>query len=644
MIKVLFGSIKKVLFTIMIGGLLFGLAFLGNTDVLSPSTTNAAAKVGKSQISLQSFYSDFQLQLNEQNRQTPENRMTNEQAYNRGFHQQVLGVMATRELLELDAKALGIGATNSDVIELVEGYDGLVNDITGKYDTSKVAEFLARSNSNMSIEEFEEERRAELRRNQLTAALFAGLVTPKEVSEQAFKYITESRSAELLVMTEDAVTKPADPSDEELQAYIDDNIATYTAPDYRRFTLLRIEKVDILPDVSVEEAEVKKLFDYKVQAGRLGTDETRSMVSFTFQDKETADKVTAALLADEAPEDIAARLQIDAPNVYTNIRADGTTDPRAGEEGYKMELGDAKTIEGSFGNFLSVKVTGIVPAVVPDLEAQRAALETEIRLNMEEQKLYYLERTIQDQIDEGGILEDIAARLNLPVASYDFVSRAGKTREDNVMSGLAEYRGVAEDDKILTEIFTSEVGFDGDVFATTAKGLAAVRVDELRPSQKKPFAEVKEQALANWHLEKSDEALGALLDSVVTRVNDGETLKAIAADLGDGAVVREDVYSRLSPTPGVSPLLTQRILETKVGGVFRGTGANNLDRIVGKVLSIDSNDQIMTGSIAEILDKQASESIRSDIEQIYRASLAQTHPFEVLDQNVKAVLGITAAE
>jgi len=137
---------------------------------------------------------------------------------------------------------------------------------------------------------------------------------------------------------------------------------------------------------------------------------------------------------------------------------------------------------------------------------------------------------IQESVDEGQTLEEAALAHGVAVASYDYVSRLGLNQEDERMEGLNEFVGVAADDKILTEIFTSDVGFQGDVFETSKKGIAAIRVDSILESAPKPFEDVKEQALQNWHLEKADEELAKLSQDVLTRVNAGEDLEAILSD------------------------------------------------------------------------------------------------------------------
>ncbi|NNC36026.1 MAG: hypothetical protein HKO02_01105 [Hyphomonadaceae bacterium] len=634
------GSIKNVVMGILIFLLLISLAIWGVSDAFTPNSSDAAAMVGKEKVKLTEFDRSFRNRLREENR-TREKRITTKEAYNEGLHREVITQMITRTLLNLDADDLGVDVNSRDALAFVESLETFNNELTGKYDKQKAAELLSRQNNGVTVKKFEEDVYNELRLDQTLSSITTGIVAPPDYGKQQYKYMTEQRKVKMITFDRNAIVPPPDPSDDELKQYIENNIARYTAPEYRRFTLLRMELAQALPDMEATDEEIQKLFDYKIRVGQFGTSETRSLLQFIASNEDTANKITAALNAGETMEKIQSDFGVEAPIVFEDILPEATTDPIVGEAGFELAENEAKSVKGSIGSsWYSVQATKITPAIVPTVDGEKETLIAEIKQNNAEKFIYEAQDKIQQGLDEGLTLDEVALANGVSIASYDYVSRAGLNQEDERLEGLGDFEGVALDDKILTEIFTSDVGFEGDVFETTKKGIAAVRVNDILETAPKSFEAVKEQALQNWHLEKADEALAKLSQDVLARVNEGEELDVILADFPTGASIRENILIRASRVEGVSGALTVQIFDARPGQSFYGLAANGLDRIVGKVITIVPNEDVLVGSIADTFKQQAEKLLNEDIQQAYRAALMDEHPPRSLNENIERVLGI----
>ena len=306
-----------------------------------------------------------------------------------------------------------------------------------------------------------------------------------------------------------------------------------------------------------------------------------------------------------------------------------------------MDVGTARTVANSFGGWYTVLVTKITPRVIPDLETQRASLTEELRTNKAKQVLYDASKIVQDGISEESMtLEEAGLAAGVSVASYDFMSRLGETESGEKLQGIANIFGVATDDKILKEIYLADPGFDGDVFETTEEGIAAVRVDEIKESAPRPFAEVREKALAAWHLKKADEALAKLSEELLARANAGESLEDIAKDIGKGADVTEIKMIRAGQTPGLGAQVIIHLFEARAGQTVRGKAANGLDRIIGQVVTITPNKDPMIPNVVETLKTQAAQALSSDIQSAYHAAVLAENPAQPMTINIEKVLGI----
>jgi peptidyl-prolyl cis-trans isomerase D len=226
------------------------------------------------------------------------------------------------------------------------------------------------------------------------------------------------------------------------------------------------------------------------------------------------------------------------------------------------------------------------------------------------------------------------------VASIDYISRNGVTESGERLDGLPSIAGVATDDLILKEIFLADTGFDGDVFETTGGGIAAVRVDEIKESAPRPFADVREQALAAWHLKKANEALATLSEDLISRASAGEALKDLGKETGVGAEVTEIFMIRAARTPGLGSQLIIRLFEARKGQTVRGTADNGLDRIIGQVLVITPNEDAIISGISDTLRGQAAEAINSDIQTAYHSAVLAENPAQTMTINIEKTLGI----
>ncbi len=649
-----FASVKKyvlgALFAILVGMLLIGLSMFGVTDAFMSRSKDAAAIIGKEKINLSDFSSQFSKRLSEYNKTATE-RLTNKQAYERGLHRQVLDQMIVQKLVQIDADNLGLAANERDVIKAVEDLKVFNNEITGKFDKKKMLEQLYRLDNTMTPKKLEQQIKESLRHEQIVSSIINGLVSPQEFVDQQYRFMTEQRKAKLLIISKNAITPPADPGDEVLKKYIKQNQARFIAPEYRRFTLLRMEQDDVFVDMKASDEEIKERFEYKIEVGQLGRAETRSYMQIVAKDEAQANEITDAINAGQKIDEIIKTYGLDTPLVYENTNADASTDPKTGQAAFEIDkINTAKTIPSSFGGWYSVVLTRINPKIVPNLEDEREKISAEIKTDKAKQFIYDASDKIQKNLEQGMSLEEAGEAAGVSVASYDFISRLGETQEGAKMKGFDYAPGVAEDDIILKEIFTADIGFDGDVFETQNEGIAAVRVNEIKDSAPKKFEKIRNQALKAWQFEQINNQLAELSAEALKKAQNGERLEDIAQDINKkiktnatdktGAKVEEIMMMRAIATPNISQQLAISLFEAKKGKYVRGMAANGLDRVIGKIIEITPNNDAVIGDIADKMAEAAKQQISSDIQEAYRVESLKNHPVTIMESNIKRILGI----
>jgi len=632
------GKIQKTAVGILIGLLVIGFAVWGVSDVFTPQTKNAVLSIGDVDISSQKFEDDFRRELQRRGRESGQ-QLTNQQAFDQGIHAQILQRMLTDAVISLDANELGIGVNRKTARKVVEEIPTFQNDITGEFSEDKLDEVLAQNR--ITRQSFEEDIYNSLRRQQTVPAIIAGIEAPLDFAVQRYKFLTEQRKAKVLTLTEKAVPAPETPDDTVLKAYIDEFASRYTAPEYRKITIMRLEAHDITPNIEVSNDDIKAAYDYKIELGELGTTETRSVVQITTPDEVTAQKAVDRLNAGETAFEISNSLGLIEPIVYTDVVADDIFDPETSKAAFTLENGASTALLGSLGNWYAVQVTDINAAEAPDFEAQKEDIKIDLLKDLAEEKLYDITADIEDALTDGLTLEEVSDRTKVGIATLDYIDRTGVTPDGLRMSGFSVIPGIADDEKILIEIFTNDIGYQTDLFQTSGGGWAAIRVDDIRDSRLKDFSDVKSSAISAWKTRQIDDALGALMLDLASKVQTGETLETIAQGLKNGALIEEAVIVRSARSEKVGPLVAQALFKAKEGDIERGSGVKPLTRQIAVLTDIISNQDALAGQFADVVQEQATNAISSDLQAAYQASILKDNPVREFPDNVKQVLGLT---
>jgi len=633
------GKIRNLMVAILVGLLVIAFAVWGVNDVFTPNASNAVLSVGSKEVSRQDFETQFTRELRNIARERGEG-LSNEEAYNQGLHNQILSRMVTDAVISLDADELGIGVNRRDARNSVKTVEVFQNELTGEFSEDKLNEILAQNR--ITRAQFERDTLRDLRRRQTVPAIIGGIEAPAQYAANYYNFITEQRRATILEINAKAVNTIADPDDEVLKAYIEANSASYQAPEYRSVIMIRLEPSDFAEDLSVTEDELKKAFDYRVELGQIGSAETRDVVLITAGDEDSAKKAAASLIAGEEPDLVASGLGLVAPDIYTAVGPDGIFEPESAKTAYEIGEGEAKAILGSLGNWVAVYVPKIQAAIVPDFDAAKDELNTALLREKAQDALYDVTGDIEDLATEGKTLEEIATELNLPMAEYDFFDRTGNLQDGQALAGFTGIPGIATDDTVLREIFTSDLGFETDLFETTTGGYVTLRVEDIIDSTPRAFEDVKAQATRFWKAEQLNAALTEKSVALNTEIRGGKTLEQVAEELGDGASLREIGLTRASPPRDIGAQVAVGLLDGEIGDIVRGPGASEAVMNIGRLDKITPNADGLAGQFLDVIQDRTTGAISTDIQNAYQASILLENPLQEYPNQVKSVLGIDA--
>ena len=635
------GKIRNVMVGVLIGLLVVAFAVWGVNDVFTQRAGNSVLTIGDTKISTQEFENAFERELQTLNRDQGSS-ITNQQAYTRGMHNRVLQTLMTDAVIGIDADALGVGVNRRVARNVVKEIQSFQNELTGEFSEEKLNSLLAQNR--ITRNQFEDDIFRSLRRQQTVPAIIGGLEAPSEFATQRYNFISEQRKAKILTLAKDAVAEPAEPTEEELRKYVDINGAKYTAPEYRRLTMLRLETFDLTPDLEATDEEINAAFNYRIELGELGSPETRTVVQITANDEGSAKAAAERLARGDAPDEVASGLGLVAPQIFEDAKKDAILDPETADAGFEMKEGEANSILGSLGTYYAVGVQKITPAVVPDLEDSRDEIRQAVLTEKAAEKLYDITGEIEDAMADGLSLEEISAKVDWPLSYYEFIDRSGTTQDGIRMAGFTAIPGIATDDVLLREIFTSDLGFETDLFETSTQGYAAIRVDDIIDSKLRDFEDVKERAAIAWKDEKIGEALDELAIDLAAKIRGGESFAEILNQADKGVTVDHVVIVRSSPPKDISPSVVVAMLDGEIGTIARGKGVTIQTRQIGQLSEIIPNQDEVAGQFLDVLQEQTTAAISSDLQNAYTQAILAENEVREFPSKVKEALGIQTDE
>ena len=196
------------------------------------------------------------------------------------------------------------------------------------------------------------------------------------------------------------------------------------------------------------------------------------------------------------------------------------------------------------------------------------------------------------------------------------------------------------DETILREIFTAEIDRVTDLFETSTKGWMAVRVDDVIDPVLRPFDDIRSRALANWKTEQIDDLLQEKMLDIASRVQTGETLLNLEAEIGAGASLSDVAMTRGQPDPTLGPQVAVGILDGNIGTVARGPGATPLTRQIAVVTDIIANNDGLAGQFADTVKQQLLNTVSSDIQNAYRQAIFKDNPVNEYPAQIAQTLGV----
>jgi peptidyl-prolyl cis-trans isomerase D len=558
------------------------------------------ATVGDAEISVQEFaraYDEAQRAAQQSGRQVnPE---------------QVLQQLLFSAAVDDEAADRNLGISEDRVAaEITE--TPVFQDASGNFEADRFDALLA--NARITRDDYVADVRRSLVRAQLAQSVAAGLDVPQPMLEALHRLQNEQRTISYFIVDESAIEPVGAPADSDLQSFFDENQADFRAPEYRRLGILTLDPAAIADPDAVTDEEVAA--EYERRKASFTRQERRRFDQIRFESAEAANAALQALGGGKDFDALAQEQGLTLPDLDQGMKTRAEIlDPMVADAVFAgAENTPIAVTEGAIEPSI-IRVTQIEPGSVTPLEEVAPRLRQEIATRNAHDVLNDLYDQIEDARAGGATLEEVAAELSLPYRLIGGVSREMTAPDGSVITDLPAAP------QLISEAFESDVGVENSPIRGEGDVYVFYEVLEVTPDRDRALDEVREEVVAAWTEAEKAERVAARAQALFERLQAGEPLAQVAADIGKPVETAANVTRDASP-PGLSRNAVAQAFAGPQGHVANAEG-NGGSRILLRVDSVAQPEFSADAADVEAIRTQLASSFTNDVLTTFNRQLLQ---------------------
>jgi len=549
-------------------------AVWGINDIFRGFGRATLAKIGDVEIPIDRFRQNYQDRLQQIGRELGR-PLPADRANALGLDRQVLGEMIAQAGLDQRVRQMGLGLSDADIARHITS-DPKLQTANGQFDRAKFDLILR--NMGYSEQRFVAEQRQQTLRRQILGSVSADLAAPKAWLDAVNQFENQQRSIEYIALGPAQAGDIPRPTEEELKKYFDERKILFRAPEYRKIAIVTVTPAELAKWMEVSDDDVKQAYDQR-------------RASFTTPERRHVEQIVFPTLADAQ----AAADRIKNGAHFSEIASDrglkdqdidlGTipksriVEPMVADAAFTLKEGEVSTpIQTRFGAVL-VTVLQIAPETTRSLAEATPQLRSDIAGERAKSQVQNLHDKIEDDRAGGSTIEEAAAKLKLPVTTYE-VDRSGRDPDGQPLPNIPHGAD------LVKAAFASDVGVDNDPIDADG-GYIWYDVAAIAPARERTLDEVKAEVEQRWRDDEVASRLKTKATDVIGKLNSGERLAALASADGLKIQTAKDI-KRGTASGGISARMTDAVFQTAKDAYGSVAGDNPSQWIVFRVLEVNT--------------------------------------------------------
>lgn len=459
---------------------------------------------------------------------------------------QVVDRMIDEELLALVAKREGITVAEAQAAAYLKSMPQFQTN--GQYDEAQYR--LALAGSRQTHAQFMAGVRDNLARQTLPEEIVATAIAGDAELESFLALAQQTRDLQLVDLPPPALPAEA-PSDDELKKWYDDNLSTYRSPEQVTIEYVEMDMASMPPPATPDEKTLRDR--YEQQRARFVTEPQRSASHILVAVPADADADAEAAARTRA-EALAAQARVEGAD-FAAIAREASEDLGSKASGGELGVIEAGMIDPMFEQALFamtrpgqvsdpvrsgsgwhvIRLDAITPGSEKTFEEARTELEQEYLAT--ENERVFAERA-------GRLLELI---YRSPTSLAPAAKELGLTVERSAPFTRDRGEGIAALELVRRAAFSDNQRLDRQVSDTLEIGpghVVAIHVVDHQPEAQQPFDSVRERVRADVDADRLAKASQAQAEALLARAREGESLEALATEVGRTVVTLPAVGRR----------------------------------------------------------------------------------------------------
>ncbi len=399
--------------------------------------------------------------------------------------------------------------------------------VDGKFDEKQYKTLL--SSQNMSPALFIQKIKQSLEMEQFQRAVMdSGFASQYEV-DSFFKIQNQQRDLQYLTVIPPKLTQQ--PSADEINAYYQQHQNAYQTPEQVALEYVELSVDELSKKVTATDEQVQAY--YQEHKDEYASKERRKISHILFAVNANTTEEQALKKAQQAQEALKTK---DFAAVAKELSDDKLSAEKGGDLGLfavgvmekdfeaaasALALNAVSApVKSAFGYHL-IKVTELVPAETKDFASVKADVTKAYQKAQAETQFYELgEKMAQLSYESNGSLTSVSQTLQLPIQKTGLL---GKEATDGIFSEV----------KVRNAAFSEEVlnGTNSEPIEVGTGKLVVVRLLEHKPAATLPLKEVEAKVAASLLAEKSKQQAQTTANTIKQRLQAGENIDTVAAEL-----------------------------------------------------------------------------------------------------------------
>ena len=538
----------RALMGVVMSVLVVSFGIWGINDIFHGFGRSSLAKIGKVEIPIEQFRQAYQDRLEQISRQIG-HPVPPDQALAIGLDKQVLGEMIGQAALDQRARQMRLGISDDEVARHITS-DPSLQSPDGKFDQVKFS--LALHNMGLTEQRFITDRRETALRRQILDTVSGNISPPQAWLDAVNQFQNEQRSIQYLTLGPAQAGDIPQPTADEISKYFDERKILFRAPETRKIATVTVTPAALAKWMEISDDDVKHAYDERRSS--FTTPERRHIEQIVFPNMADAQAAADRIKNGTSFDAIAAERGLKPQDFdLGSIAKSRIVEPAVADAAFALKAGEVSApVQVPYGAVI-VTALKIDPETTKPFADAAPELRNAIALERAKAQVQDIHDKIEDTRAGGASLEEAAAKLKLPVVTYN-VDRSGRDPDGKPVADLPQAG------KIIGDAFASDVGVDNDPIDADG-GYVWFDVAAITPAHERKLDEVKDAVERRWHDDEIASRLKAKAADLLDKAKGGTALDALASANGVKVQTAADL-KRGGASTNITPRMSESIFHT----------------------------------------------------------------------------------